>query len=64
MESWLECGKLRFERDSLHMGWRGEVVTWVTGLAGYEAVSCMLNACRHTPPGRLEEREREREHEL
>lgn len=27
--------------------WTDMVTWWVAGLAGCEAVSCMLNACRH-----------------
>lgn len=27
--------------------WTDVVTRWVAGLAGCEAVSCMLNACRH-----------------
>lgn len=36
-------GKAR-ERASI---WTDVVTWWVAGLAGCEAVSCMLNACRH-----------------
>lgn len=32
------------ERASI---WTDVVTRWVAGLAGCEAVSCMLNACRH-----------------
>lgn len=45
-----ECGKRECgNRKGTTSIWTGPtVVTWVTGLAGYEAVSCMLDACRHT----------------